>query len=303
MAEALHLGSEGKAYATHELGADMKHAPETNAPALVGDRILDEIVLPLSFSRTDDRITGIAVRLALHWGIPIHLVNVSDSIDPTDHQLDSFASDLKHRHADLTVRQTHVYGHDIATGISDTVQAHSLLVMATDHADEWKVKGSIAEKVLFHAGVPVLFFGPNATTLDLDGDVVIGLDGSLSAEAALGPAIGLSQGLNTQLWLVQVVDNVGGDIDTDVATYIQDQAAMVEGPGIHGWELIHSNDPVTALESFANARNAGFLVAGARGRTDPHRKTMGSITMGLVATAARPVLTLAVSEPEFSGGS
>jgi nucleotide-binding universal stress UspA family protein len=270
----------------------------------VGDRTIDEIVLPISFTRIDDRITGIATQLALRWGIPIHLVNVSESVDATDPRLDDYAVDLGRRHNDLVVHRTHVFGHDIATGIASTVQAHSLLVMATDHADEWKVKGSIAEKVLFHAGVPVLFFGPHATALDLEGDVIVGLDGSVSAEAALQPAIGLSRALNTQLWLVQVVvDNVAADIDSDVATYIQDQAAMVEGPGIHGWELIHSNDPVTALESFANARGAGFLVAGARGRTDPHRKTMGSITMGLVATARRPVLTIAVSEPEFTAGS
>ncbi|MFW2380343.1 MAG: universal stress protein [Acidimicrobiales bacterium] len=279
----------------------MGHATETNAPALVGGRTVDEIVLPISFTRIDDRITWIGVRLALKWGVPLHLVNVSDSVDATDPELDGFAADLEHRHPNLAVRQTHVYGHDVATGISSTVQAHSLLLMATDHADEWKVKGSVAESVLFHAGVPVLFFGPNATELNLEGDVVIGLDGSISAETALEPAIGLSTALNSQLWLVQVVENAGAEIDTDVATYIQDQAGMIEGPGVHGWELIHSNDPVTALESFAAARNAGFLVAGARGRTDPHRKTMGSITMGLVATAARPVLTLAVSEPSFSG--
>jgi nucleotide-binding universal stress UspA family protein len=281
----------------------MENPAETKAPALVGDRTVDEIVLPVSFTRIDDRVTGIGITLALKWGIPLHVVNISESVDATDPKLDAFAADLRTRQPKLEVRQTHVYGHDIATGIASAVQAHSLLVMATEHADEWKVKGSIAESVLFHAGVPVLFFGPHATTLDLEGDVVIGLDGSLSAEAALHPAKALSTALNAQLWLVQVVGNVGTEIDTDVATYIQDQAAMLEGNGVHGWELIHSNDPVTALEGFAAARNAAFLVAGARGRTDPHRKTMGSITMGLVATAHRPVLTLAVSEPEFTSGS
>jgi nucleotide-binding universal stress UspA family protein len=279
----------------------MGHATESNAPALVGGRTLEEIVLPVSFTRIDDRIIGIGVRLALEWAIPLHLVNVSESVEATDPKLEAFTQDLKTRQPQLEVRRTHIYGHDIATGIAGAVQAHSLLLMATDNADEWKVKGSVAERVLFHAGVPVLFFGPNAKTLDLEGDVVIGLDGSVSAERALQPAIGLANGLSSQLWLVQVVDHVGADVDTDVATYIQDQAGMVEGPGVHGWELIHSNDPVTALEGFAKARNAGFLVAGARGRTDPHRKTMGSITMGLVATAERPVLTLAVSDPTFSG--
>ncbi len=281
----------------------MEHPAQTTAPALVGDRTVNEIVLPVSFTRIDDRITGIAITLALKWAIPLHLVNISESVDATDPKLDAFAADLKTRQPSLEVHQTHVYGHDVATGIAATVQAHSLLVMATDHADEWKVKGSVAESVLFHAGVPVLLFGPNANELDLEGDVVVGLDGSVSAEAALEPAIALSNALKTQLWLVQVVGDVGSEIDTDVATYIQDQASMVEGTGVHGWELIHSNDPVTALEGFANARNAAFLVAGARGRTDPHRKTMGSITMGLVATAHRPVLTLAVSEPKFTDGS
>ncbi|NNE96646.1 MAG: universal stress protein [Acidimicrobiales bacterium] len=279
----------------------MGRTTKTSAPTLVGGRVIDEIVAPVSFGRIDDRFLWVAIRLAMRWDIPVHLVNVSDSIDASDPQLDGMAEELKRRHAELKVRRTHVYGHDVATGIASVVQAHSLLVMATDHADEWKVKGSVAEKTLFHAGVPLLLFGPNAADPDLEGDVVIGLDGSLSAEAALEPAIGLATALGVQLWLVQVVDTVseGDEIDTDIVTYIQDQAAMVEGPPVHGWELIHSNDPVTALEAFAEARGASWLVAGARGRTDPYRRTMGSITMGLVSTAARPVLTLAVSEPDL----
>ncbi len=274
----------------------MTHATPSSPPELIGHRQISEVVLPVTFTPTDDRVRGLAISLCHQWEVPLRLVFVSDSIEPTTPELEDLADNIRTRHDDLEVKTTHVYGNDVAVGICSAVLPGSLLLMATDHADEWSMKGSVAEAVVMSSGVPVLLFGPHAQSLRPGGDIVIGLDGSTSAEAALPAAIGLAKVFGAQLWVVQVAPISDDDnINVEIATYIQDQASVIDIPHqLTGWELIHSNDPVSALASFAEARKASVLVAGARGRTDPHRQSMGSITMGLVSTATVPVLALAV---------
>ncbi len=274
----------------------MTHATAGSPPSLIGDRTIFEIALPVTFTSADDRVRTFAIELCRRWSIPLRLIYVSDSIEPSIPQLEDLAAHIRRRHEALTVKTSHVYGHDAAVGICSTVFPRSLVLMPTDHADEWKMKGSVAEIVVMSAGVPVLLFGPNVGTFRPGADIVVGLDGSASAEAVLPAALGLAQAFDAQLWLVQVVPvGVDDEINVDIATYIQDQAAVIEIPHHRtGWELIHSNNPVSALASFAEARNASMILAGARGRTDPHRQSMGSISMGLVSTGTVPVLTLAV---------
>lgn len=274
----------------------MTNATAGMPPELIGHRQISEIALPVTFTAADDRVRGLAIDLCQQWGIPLRLVFVSDSVERSIPPLEELADKIRSRHDDVRVKTTHVYGQDPAVGISSAVLPHSLLLMATDHADEWKMKGSVAETVVMSSGVPVLLFGPHARPLRSGGDIVIGLDGSASAEAALPAAIGLAQVFDAQLWVVQVTPlSDDSEINVDIATYIQDQASVIDLPHHRtGWELIHSNDPVSALASFAEARKASVLVAGARGRSDPHRQSMGSISMGLVSTATVPVLTIAV---------
>ena len=265
---------------------------------------MSELVFPVTLQSVHELGEGTVVRLAKAWDTPLRLVHASDSIEASHPELEAFATRLRKRHPGLEVLTKHLYGDDAGRAIADTVSAHSLIVMTTKHADEWKMKGSVTETVLHSAGVPVLIFGPHALESDLVGEVVVGLDGTASAEYALEPASGIAAAIGGRLWLVRVVPTppVGEPAPhhPEIVEYLEEHAARLGGPGDVGWEIIQNNDPVEALEFFAAKRQAALLVAGARGRNNTTRRSMGSITMGLVAQGRRPVLTLEVPDtPEL----
>lgn len=267
---------------------------------LLENRQITELVFPMKLGSIHEKGEGAIAAMAQRWDLPIRMVHASNSVDATDPDLESFADRFRHRYPEIQVTTKHMYGDNPSKAIAEAVLASSLLFLTTEHADEWKVKGSVAESLLHQSGVPMLIFGPNAAAINAEGDVVIGLDGSASAEFALPVANGMAQALGTRLWLVRVVPvSQPSGVTSDhiaIVRYLESKAQEWSGSGNTGWEIIKSNDPVDALEYFANSRTAAAIVASARDRTNPVRKTMGSITMGLVANAKRPILTVEAPE-------
>lgn len=269
-----------------------------SAPAFEGGRTVNHVILPAAATHLHERGAPYASALAEIWQVPLRLVHVSDSVATKDPQLDAVVSNLRHRRPGLTIEGIHVYGDDVASALADYVDAHAFVVMTTEHADEWRVKGSVAEAVLNRVGAPLLLLGPNVTEVSLTGEVVVGVDGSYASERAMTYAVTLAKafGVRTRVWLIQVVPmpEPGEEVHhPEIADYLQRQAEDLTDHDVDvRWEVIQSNDPVRALADFAVRRQASFVVAGARSRTDVTRTSMGSVTMGLVQTVPQAVLAV-----------
>lgn len=245
------------------------------------------------------RALTVATTLAEAWGLPIRLLHVGPSIASDDPVLTAVAAEAAGRWPTATIATTHVHGDDPAIAAAGEIDADDLAVVATEHADGWSFKHSVAEALVERVGEPVLLVGPRAGRTAPSGDVVVALDGSPVAEAALAAGMALARSLGVGLWLVRVVaDEPPGPepaptrLHPEIGVELQRLIDRIDPALRPRWEVVHANDPVPALIGVADHLGAGYLVAGTRGRTDESRTTMCSISMGLVAAASHPVLVV-----------
>jgi nucleotide-binding universal stress UspA family protein len=122
--------------------------------------------------------------------------------------------------------------------------------------------GSIAEAVLRGIDVPVVFVGPSVTSASNQNfeQLVVCLDGSETADAAVPVALSLSRDIDADLWLVRVADS--------------DARAVVFATGMHTQRARHAaSAPATASFSVHHpdppARHAAR-------RVDPRRDLAGN---------------------------
>ncbi|MGH1488926.1 MAG: universal stress protein [Acidimicrobiales bacterium] len=270
------------------------------APSLSAGRPIEELLLPVVPGSLHQRALPLAAVLADAWRLPIRLIHVSNSISSDDQDLEAVLNGIRSWYPSIAVSSEHVFGDDPAKAIAEQLRPQTLTVLATDHIDKWRFKDSAAESLVNQAGIPVVLLGPNVTKDSvrhgaLKGEIVVGLDGSIAAESALEPAIGLARSTGRRVWLV----NVAAQPDTGDAMsmpkpghYLQEVAERYEPEVNVRWEVIQSNDPVEALEAFAERRQARFVVMSTGGRTDPTNHSMASIALGVVSVSARPVLVV-----------
>ncbi len=281
----------------------MRPNSAATAPELDAGRPITRIVLPSAGGRLHDRPTTLGLQLAEAWGTEVELVHVTPSIASADAELAHLAEQVETSHPQLDIRASHLHGDDPAAAIVDHTGPGSLVVLATEHMDAWRIKDSVAERLLDRVGGPVMLIGPNVTVARLreqgiDGEIVVAFDGSAAAEAAIAPARALARSVGHRLWLTRVVPDPepGDSPHPEVALHLQRLAERFSDDVTIRWEIVQHNDPVDALEVFADRRDAAVLVTSRRRRTSPNRSSMASVTAGLVATAARPVLALAAPE-------
>ena len=263
------------------------------APAFAPDRPVTILDVPIDES--NERAVPLAAHLAEVWGVPIRLLHVSPSAEEATAQLDRAVAEARRCWPDGVFETAHLEGDDVAAAITGAIDDRSLLVVSTDNANAWSFKNSVAERLVDRAGRPLILLGPRAAEPHPTGDVIVAFDGRPASEIALEAAVALTAALDRDLWLVQVVPESSGptvELHGEVGVDLQRRIDGLDPSLGPRWEVIHSNDPVNAIERFADRVGASFIAAAARGRTDVTRTTMSSITMGLVATAGRPVLVV-----------
>jgi nucleotide-binding universal stress UspA family protein len=189
-----------------------------------------------------------------------------------------------------------------------------LIAMATHGRSglgRW-VYGSVADAVLRCATVPVLLV-PAACQADWGRDakmrVLVPLDGSSFAEAALGPADEVARLLNGDLALLQVVEPpppsyeppFGAPRDpsmffsperesADARAYLDGVAARWPAGGRVGACDVRIGDPGTEIVAGARARGAALIAMATHGRGGLPRAVLGSVATGTVQRAVTPVL-------------
>lgn len=263
------------------------------APAFASERPIATLDVPIDGRH--ELSVPLAAWLASIWTIPIRLLHVRPAGDRPALDLDRATAEAKAEWPELPITSEQLDGDDVAAAIVAATTTTSLLVVSTDNANAWAFKNSVAERLVHRAGAPLILLGPQAGPPDQGGDVVVAFDGRPASVAALDAATALAGALGRNLWLVRVVPTpIDGDTATDREIELDlDRRTDALDPAINPrWEIVVSNDPVSAIEVFAAKAGASFVVAGARRRDDATRTTMSSITMGLVANAGRPVLVV-----------
>jgi nucleotide-binding universal stress UspA family protein len=149
--------------------------------------------------------------------------------------------------------------------------------------------GSIAEEVLRASAAPAVLVGPHVDAWVPDGEVLIGLDGSSTAEATLDPALAWSQRLGLRPRLVHICE-LGPSRYDDVGllngTYLQAIRDRVASEDV-ALETI-DGDPGFTLARRATEHD--LVAVATHGRTGLGRVLLGSVAMRVVHEAPCPVL-------------
>lgn len=255
------------------------------------------IVVPLDGSPLAERAVRVAAPLAerIRAGIILTSTTHGDSRARRSY-LDYVAALAGEGDFDVAVSED----LDAAEAIARTVAAQpaAMLCMTTHGAGRlrWAVAGSVAEQLIRESDQPLLLVGPrgeprwNAAARRL----VVCVDGSPAAVAAVRHACEWAKVLGLEITIVFVTHPLDVEGTAHPETIFEELEKVVrdEGIPVHATQLFRSAFIAGALADFAEDSDATLLVmaAGRHGRVA--RVALGSTTMGVLNSAACPVLVV-----------
>ena len=125
--------------------------------------------------------------------------------------------------------------------------------------------------------------------------IVVGTDGSDTAQKAVDEAVDLAKALGAKLWLVSAYEPVPkarlreearqapADLQwmvnprEEVESTLSDAADVVRGAGIEVETFAREGDPADAILDVAEERDADLIVVGNKGMTGARRFLLGSV--------------------------
>lgn len=261
------------------------------------------VTVPTGRVHGPDRALSVAGALAERLALPLDVTSVVfDQAFAADRQA-SLAQQLgvlvpRSVRADVRV----VPGTDPAQHIVDaSAQDGAVVVMAA--GDVWTaLPGSVTADVMRFALSPVLMVGPSVRDWAVGpfgtGTIVVALDGSRLAEAAIPPARAWADRLGYGISLVEVVPRrdelavarAHGDLPEGGTLVRASHHPALRGAEV-SWEVLHGEHPHHVLCHHMARLHGGLLVMTTHGdtRTD---SLIGSTTLHTVHGAAVPVLVV-----------
>ncbi len=297
------------------------------------DLAATRLLAPLDGSRLAEAVLPVVETLAIAGATPV-LLHVRErgapatihgerhlrAADEASAYLAGVADRLR-----TTGRAVERHTHDVPEGdVARSIAAHAeevragMIVLCTHGGGGVRdlLVGSIAQQVLRRGTVPVLLVRPDAAggpTAFAPGAVLVPLDGTAAAEAALSPAADLARALGARLHLVMVVatlQTVRGDrqpgahllpataralLDQqqdDAQAYLDALATTLRPTSLTVTTEVRRGDAAAALSDEAAEPGVGLVVAATHGRAGLQAVWAGSVTARLLARTRAPVLLL-----------
>jgi len=204
---------------------------------------------------------------------------------------------------------------DPARIIDEGARPNRDLVVLTSHgrsgAGRWAY-GSVAARVIEEGRAPVLLVRPwfAYPGLTIDGSrpvLLVPLDGSPAAEAAVPVAVELARGLNGEVVLVGVVDQRPAaptgvvfwgvapaqppvEDEEVVRGYLDDLDARIREPGLPVDRAVRVGMPAAEIADAARDADAALIVMATRGGNLPSNTGLGPVAQELLLYDNRPIL-------------
>lgn len=174
------------------------------------------------------------------------------------------------------------------------------------------VEGSTAEAVLRRAEVPVLTC--REETAAAEGErLLLALDGSLSAEAALPEAVAWARRLDKPLDVMQVVlpvlalagiGEVGARLPSEnPRPYLERICGTLKAQGVQARPVVRTGRATAEILSHVRENGVGLLFMGTHGRTGVPRFVLGSIAEETMRTSPCPVIVRRRVEASVPAGN
>jgi nucleotide-binding universal stress UspA family protein len=293
------------------------------------------ILVPLDGSALAERALSCAMMLAqglsadlvLHRAISIPLDlkdvlrDVPQDVEAQMEQLENEASD----YLDEVASHINEFGLNVCTVVECGPAAEAIvdyaeqtgiqqIVMAThgySGISRWR-HGSVAERVLQSAGVPVLLVRAGEEKTDDIRQamqcqrIMVPLDGSSVAEQVLPPAISVAQALDAEIVLFRVpIAHISGSLSGDWAlplegtletangiagVYLDSVAEHLREQGIEVSTAMRMGGVANVIIEYAEANEIDLIAMCTHGRTGLARWTLGSVADRVLRAGRIPLL-------------
>ncbi|MFB6183530.1 MAG: universal stress protein [Haloarculaceae archaeon] len=299
--------------------------------------MFDRILVPTDGSDVAVVAESMALALAKRDGADVHAIHVREErVRPVDASEEDDASgrhgdsgrdtptaDVGRRALDSFAERAAEVGVEATTAVldrGDTVPETIVAYAAANDVDcivvgthGWTgldryVLGSVAERTVRIAPVPVLTVHEDADTSGDFETLLVPTDGSESALAATERAVDVCEETGASLHVIHVVDTnvLWGDVDAarvfDALEDAGEQAlhssiAVAEGHDVQSVRsALLNGSPVRAILDYATEEDVDCIVMGTHGRTGLDRYLLGSVAERVVRLSPVPVLTVSASD-------
>jgi nucleotide-binding universal stress UspA family protein len=175
-------------------------------------------------------------------------------------------------------------------------QKPDLIIMFTHgrSATERFLFGSVADEVILHGDVPIMVISPNC--LDewpagsSSGHVLLTLDGSEVAEAAIPAALDLARALSADVVLLRVEHSGTPSHADDASSYLDSVATRLRSEGATVSSRALTGAPAETILRMAREEGTQAIAMATHGRGGIARAIAGSVTTAVVREATVPVM-------------
>jgi nucleotide-binding universal stress UspA family protein len=278
-----------------------------------------KVLIPLDGSPLAETALGALEALAPLHPLNVRLISVVEAIEGMtkiandehlqreEHMLRAYLAGIVERLKSaphVASIESHVVAGDPVDLIVDEARsfAPDLLVISThgrSGLSRWRL-GSVADGVIRSKSADTLVVGPNSRLRAPVRSILVGLDGSQLAEAALHQAASLAEGFDATLHLVRVIplpvstseryQMYLDDLTAFAQTYLDNMKEQLSFPG----EVITAGrvgSPANRLIDYAAAHDIDLVIVASHGRGGIMRTALGSVAGRLVGGPV-PVLVV-----------
>lgn len=254
------------------------------------------ITIPLDLTRFSERALPVAVALATALDGAVTLMTVRpEGLDglSDDAYLLRLASGLSVPTCRRALVTTGPVDEAILDAIGREGDADSIVCMAAHGRTRPRlVLTSVSEALVRKSTYPVALVGPGSgpPTLPID-RMIVCLDGSTTAEAALPVAADLARRLDAKLALLHVLDlpHSGHLVNGYLQTVAHRFGSIPTHTAVH---TTNGASPAKVIAEHAAETGAGLIVMATHGRTGLRRAVLGSVAQGVVHRAPCPVIVV-----------
>jgi nucleotide-binding universal stress UspA family protein len=272
------------------------------------------MLVPLDGSPQADRILPYASWLANRLHIPILLLSIVDlRLAPSargqgdvEQQLQQAVDRLHREGVQAAVAMTAGRPAEEILGVAES-QGCDLIVLSTSTRQSIGpgTLGPVTDKI-FHASqiplllIPLLPTAPPMSPPTAQTTLIVSLDGSALAEAALPFAEDLAQKLSAEVMLVRAVAFAGAIVDektpptgeVEARAYLGSLTEKLRSGGLAVQSRVLGGPPVEHILDLAHQIPHSLVVLTTHGRSALARWFVGSVAEGIVRAASVPVLVI-----------
>lgn len=299
----------------------------------------ETLLVPTDGSDPAERAAARGLEVADQLGASVHALSVADSSLATGAGYSGDSPSIRAKlRATAGDRATALgetaldRGLDATTAVREGIPAKEIVEYADAHGIDAialgtagrggaarAVMGSVADKVVRTAPVPVMTVTPNAAGSDRTFDsVLLPTDGSETAAAAVAVGLDLAAGLDATVHPLSVVETDRSKLLSSLAsegtseTLLRDATETVEtiadtarDRGLDTVISVEEGDPAETILEYVDGESIGLVAVGTAGRGGFERALLGSVADEIIRTAPVPVVTVtpeAVSAADRGSG-